>query len=66
MKLQGKEGMKGWIKSVWLPFTERVPAQLRDSFMDETVERYLAAYPMDEAGIVHVKMIRLEVQATKI
>jgi len=66
MKLQGKEGLRGWIKSVWLPFTERVPTQLRDSFMDEIVERYLAAYPMDNAGIIHVKMTRLEVQATKI
>jgi trans-aconitate 2-methyltransferase len=66
MKLQGKEGLMGWIRSVWLPFTERVPSQLRDSFMNELVERYLAAYPMDEAGIVHVKMTRLEVQATKI
>jgi len=66
MKLQGKEGLMGWIRSVWLPFTERVPSQLREAFMNEIVERYLAAYPMDEEGIIHVKMTRLEVQATKI
>jgi trans-aconitate 2-methyltransferase len=66
MTLKGKEGLVGWIQSVWLPFTERVPPQLRDSFINEIVERYLAAYPMDEDGIVHVKMTRLEVQATKI
>jgi trans-aconitate 2-methyltransferase len=66
MKLHGKEGLLGWIRSVWLPFTERVPPNLRESFANEIADRYLAAYPLDEAGIVHVKMTRLEVQATKI
>jgi len=66
MKLQGKEGLVFWIRSLWLPFTERVPTQLRAPFMNEIAERYLAAYPMDESGMVHVKITRLEVQATKI
>jgi len=66
MMLQGKEGLVGWIKSVWLPFTERVPAALRDSFINEIADRYLAAYPLDKTGYVRMKMTRLEVQATKI
>jgi trans-aconitate 2-methyltransferase len=66
MTLNGKEGLVGWIKSVWLPFTERVPASLRDLFVNEIAERYLAAYPLDETGIVRIKMTRLEVQATKV
>jgi trans-aconitate 2-methyltransferase len=65
MKLQGKEGFAGWIRSVWLPFTERVPAGLRDTFINEITDRYIAAYPLDEKSIAHVKMVRLEVQATK-
>jgi trans-aconitate methyltransferase len=65
MMLQGKEGLVGWIKSVWLPFTERVPAALRDSFINEIADRYLAAYPLDKTGYVRMKMTRLEVQATK-
>jgi trans-aconitate methyltransferase len=65
MVLQGKEGLIGWIKSVWLPFTERVPASLRDTFVNEIAERYIAAYPLDETGKVHIGMTRLEVQATK-
>jgi trans-aconitate 2-methyltransferase len=66
MKLQGKEGLKGWIKTVWLPFTERVPANLRGSFVKEIAERYIAAYPLDEDDIVHIRVTRLEVEATKI
>jgi trans-aconitate 2-methyltransferase len=66
MKLKGKEGLLGWIKSVWLPFTDRVPQQLRESFINEIADRYIAAFPLDETGFSHVKMTRLEVQATKI
>jgi trans-aconitate methyltransferase len=66
MKLEGKEGLAGWIRTTWLPFTERVPASLRDAFVKEIAERYIAAYPLDEAGMAHVKMVRLEVQATKV
>ena len=65
MKLKGKKGLLGWIKSVWLPFTDRVPLQLRDIFINEIADRYIAAFPSDEAGFIHVKMARLEVQATK-
>ncbi len=65
MKLPGKEGLVGWIKSVWVPFTERVPANLEDLFVNEIAERYIAAYPLDETGVVRIKMMLLEVQATK-
>ncbi len=65
MVVQGKEGLEGWIRTTWLPFTERVPSSLRDSFIKEIAERYIAAYPLDENGAAHVKMVRLEVQATK-
>jgi trans-aconitate methyltransferase len=64
MKLQGKEGLAGWIRTTWLPYTERVPAQLQGSFIDEIVDDYVAAHPLDTNGAVHVKMVRLEVHAT--
>jgi trans-aconitate 2-methyltransferase len=65
MKLQGKEGLAGWIRTTWLPFTERVPTSLRDTFIDEIADRYIAAFPLDESDNVQIKMARLEVQATK-
>ncbi|MCX8150632.1 MAG: methyltransferase domain-containing protein [Candidatus Bathyarchaeota archaeon] len=66
VKLKGKTSLVRWIKTNWLPFTERVPENLRDSFIREVAERYLAAYPLDAAGMANIKLVRLEVQATKI
>jgi trans-aconitate 2-methyltransferase len=65
-KFKGKEGLAGWIRTTWLPFTEGVPEPLRDSFINEIAERYIAAYPLDAKGMAHMKMVRLEVQATKV
>ena len=66
MKLQGKDGLMGWIRTTWLPFTERVPASLREEFVGEVVNRYIAAFPLDDQSFAHIKMMRLEVQATKV
>ncbi len=65
MKLEGIGGLIGWIRTTWLPFTERLPAEFRDCFIGEIADRYVKAYPMDEDGTIHVKMCRLEVQAVK-
>jgi trans-aconitate methyltransferase len=65
MTFKGKEGVAGWIRTTWLPFAERVPSSLKDAFIDEIAERYVAAYPVDENGLVRIKMVRLEVQAVK-
>jgi trans-aconitate 2-methyltransferase len=65
MKLNGREGLVDWIRTKWPPFAERIPVNLRDSFITEIVDRYIAAYPLDENGITRVKMMCLEVQATK-
>jgi trans-aconitate methyltransferase len=66
VKFAGKDGLADWIQTTWLPFTERFPESLRDSLINEIAERYVAAYPPDSKGMVHVKMVHLEVQATKI
>ena len=66
MKLQGRDGLTGWIRTTWLPYTQRLPIDLRDLFVMEMADRYLESYPLDEAGVAHLKMVRLEVQANKI
>lgn len=58
--------LKGWIRTTWLPFTQRVPAALREGFIDELVGNYLERQPVDDAGRTHVKMIRLEFEAVKL
>lgn len=59
----GKEGLAGWIRTTWLPYIQQVPDDLREAFVSELVERYMQAHPPDPAGLVHVKMMRLEVEA---
>ncbi|MDI6874679.1 class I SAM-dependent methyltransferase [Candidatus Solincola sp.] len=62
---RGKEGMAGWIRSTWLPFTQRIPEERREEFISELVDGYLRDFPPDEEGLVHVQAIRLEVEARK-
>ena len=65
MKHAGKEGLGGWIRTTWLPYTERLPIEKRDKFVKEIVERYMKNHPIDADGVVHLGMIRLEVEACK-
>lgn len=58
--------LAGWIRTTWLPYTERVPPELRPRFIDEIVARYLDRHPPDADGRIHLRMVRLEVCATKL
>ncbi len=66
MKFHGKDGLAGWIRTTWLPFTERLPVEFRELFISEIADRYITAYPPDASGTIHVKMMRLQVQAIKV
>ncbi|MGO9123088.1 MAG: class I SAM-dependent methyltransferase [Desulfomonilaceae bacterium] len=63
MQHHGAERFKGWLRTTWFPYTERLPVELRDTFLSELVETYLMAHPVDANGNTHVKMVRLEVEA---
>jgi trans-aconitate 2-methyltransferase len=63
MQHQGAEGFKGWLRTTWFPYTDPLPIELRDAFISEVFETYAAAYPIDALGNIHVKMVRLEVEA---
>ena len=65
MKHYGEEGLAGWIRTTWLPYTERLPIEKRDKFVEEIVKRYVKNNPIDADGIVHLSMMRLEVEAYK-
>jgi trans-aconitate methyltransferase len=64
MVQKGREGLAGWIRTTWLPYIERIPNQLRESFISEILDEYLAESPLDAGGFAHVRMVRLEVEAT--
>lgn len=61
----GKEGLKGFIRSTWVPLTNRIPENLLPDFVDELAEIYIESYPLDSAGLIHIPLKRLEVDATK-
>lgn len=65
MTLPGKAGLAGWIRTTWLPYTEKLPINLREVFIEEIVDAYLKRHPLDTAGTAHVGMVRLEVEASK-
>ncbi len=65
MAHDGIEGLKGWIRTTWLPYTARLDEPIRDEFIDELAESYLRIEPLDAQGKAHVAMVRLEVEACK-
>jgi len=65
MAFSTREGFSGWLRTTWLPYLERVPQEQRGIFVDALADQYLAAYPPDPDGTVHVQMMRLEVEARK-
>jgi trans-aconitate 2-methyltransferase len=66
MQHAGISGLQGWIRTTWLPFTERVPVEKRDQFIEAISTKYIEQVPMDPDGKVHVAMVRIEVEAEKV
>ena len=65
MQHGGIEDLKGWIRTTWLPYTERVPEEERESFIDIVAKKYIDRYSANSKGIINVQMMRLEVEAVK-
>jgi trans-aconitate methyltransferase len=59
----GRDGLAGWMRTTWMPYTHRVPEALREAFLYECVDDYLRAHSLDDEGRSHVRMVRLEVEA---
>ncbi len=60
-----RAAFEGWIRTTWLPYTQRVPPERRDEFTAQLLDRYLEHCPPDERGVIHVRMVRLEIEAAK-
>lgn len=59
------EKFKGWLRSTWLPYLERIPEKLREEFIDVVTSKYLERNPPDNEGKINTGMQRLEFVATK-
>ncbi len=62
----GADGFATWLRTTWLPYVQRVPENLREQFIAAVTQRYLAKHPPDAHDQVHVRMVRLEIEAVKI
>lgn len=61
----GKSGLEGWIRTTWLPYTQRIPTEQREVFIEEVAVNYLAKVPLDTEGKAHVAMVMIEVEAIR-
>jgi trans-aconitate methyltransferase len=62
----GEESFATWLRSTWIPYVQRVPENLREEFIAAVTQRYIAKHPADAEGKVHVRMMRLEIDAVKV
>lgn len=65
MQQMGKDGLSSWLRTTWMPYLERVNENERQDFLEDLVDTYLLHQPADENKIIHVQMVRLEVEAVK-
>jgi trans-aconitate methyltransferase len=54
-----------WLRTTWIPYIQRIPENLREEFIAAVTARYIAKHPPDKSGRVHVRMVRLEIDAIK-
>lgn len=60
-----RKGFAAWLRTTWLPYIQRVPEDLREEFIAGITKRYVAKHPPDAENHVHVRMVRLEIDAVK-
>ena len=60
---ESSEKLAAWIRTTWLPYTQRVSESKREKFIHAIVTRYIKKYPADIEGRIHLQMKRIEVQA---
>ena len=63
---EGASGFATWLRTTWIPYVQRVPEDLREEFITDVTARYVAKHPPDAEGKVHVRMVRLEIDAVKV
>jgi trans-aconitate 2-methyltransferase len=55
--------LAAWIRTTWIPYTQRIPESQREEFIRAIVEEFIRKHPADAEGRIHLEMKRLEVQA---
>jgi trans-aconitate 2-methyltransferase len=63
---EGAEAFATWLRTTWIPYVQRVPKKSREEFIAAVTQRYVAKHPPSADGKIHVKMVRLEIDAVKV
>lgn len=63
-KFPSRAAFQGFLRQ-WFPYLRPIPADLKDIFLTELLDRYLQILPVDEKGQVSFIVTRLEVEAIK-
>jgi trans-aconitate methyltransferase len=58
------DALKGYARSTWHRYTDRIPAQKRDALLNEVVQRCIELSPADRSGRICVRASLLEIDAT--
>ena len=61
---QDADALKGYARSTWHRYTDRIPAHKRDALLNEVVQRCIELSPADRSGRIRVRASMLEVDAT--
>jgi trans-aconitate 2-methyltransferase len=62
----GEAGFATWLRTTWIPYVQRVPEDVREEFIKAVTARYVEKFPPDAKGLVHVRMVRLEISAERL
>jgi trans-aconitate 2-methyltransferase len=60
-----RAAFEGWIRTTWLPYTQRAPVDKREAFIGQVIDAYLERHPTGAQAAIHLEMVRLEVEAIK-
>jgi trans-aconitate 2-methyltransferase len=60
-----RDAFIGWLRTAWHPYTAPVPGDRRGALLEAVADQYLAENPIDADGRVHVRSIRLQVEARR-
>jgi trans-aconitate methyltransferase len=61
----GADGLAGWMRTTWMPYTDRLEPERRGAWIDEVVAAYAERMPPDDEGRLHVPSYRIELEARR-
>ncbi len=62
MTFREQDELNAWYSAVFMPYLERLPESQREAFTEEVAALHLERWPRDKHGMIHVPMVRLEVE----